>query len=56
MAESNAERLAHEQYLTHALNTAIGAGLESQPENTRKTYRKSQRDFKVSIYVYSYYY
>jgi len=40
MAQSNAQRLAKNLYLSQALNTAIGAGLKNQPKNTAKTYRK----------------
>ena len=43
-----AQRLTLQAGLTMARNSALLAGLESQPKNTKKTYRFPQVDFRVS--------
>jgi hypothetical protein len=43
-----AQRLSLQAGLTQARNSALLAGMESQPKNTKKTYRFPQADFRVS--------
>ena len=42
-----AQRLSLQAGLTLARNSALLAGVESQPKNTKKTYRFPQADFRV---------
>ena len=49
MAATDTQRRANNAYLQAAMESAMSAGLQNQPANTKKTYKKPQRDWKVSI-------
>jgi hypothetical protein len=48
MAATDAQRRANDAFLTASRNSAISAGIKSQPLNTSRAYRKPQADFIVS--------
>jgi hypothetical protein len=48
MAATDAQRRANDAYLTAFRNSAISAGLQGQPLNTSRAYKKPQADFIVS--------
>jgi hypothetical protein len=48
MAATDAQRRANNAYLQAAMESAMAAGLQNQPANTKKTYKKPQQDWKVS--------
>jgi hypothetical protein len=48
MAATDAQRRANNAYLQAAMESAMSAGLQNQPANTKKTYKKPQQDWKVS--------
>ena len=48
MAATDAQRRANNAYLQTSMETAMSSGLQNQPPNTKKTYKKPQRDWKVS--------
>jgi hypothetical protein len=49
MAATDAQRRANNAYLQAAMESAMAAGLQNQPANTKKTYKKPQQDWKVSL-------
>lgn len=48
MAESDVQRRANRAYLSGHLDNARSAALDAQLANTKRAYKKAQRDFKVS--------
>jgi hypothetical protein len=48
MSATDAWRRANDAFLISRRNQALSAGLESQPKNTAKAYKKAQADFVVS--------
>jgi hypothetical protein len=46
MAATNAQRQANSLLVHGYMNMALNAGIQGQPPNTSKTYRKPQRDFQ----------
>lgn len=48
MAATDAQRQANSLLVHGYMNQALNAGIQGQPPNTTKTYRKPQRDFQVS--------
>jgi hypothetical protein len=48
MAATDAQRRANDAYLTAFRNAAISSGIEGQPLNTKRAYKKPQAEFIVS--------